>query len=324
MAPVQSKKYGGTMDRFAFLLKRPIQLVPVLIGISLITFILVQMTPGDPVRLMLGPKASEEAIAFVRARYGLDQPLLVQYFYYVLNALRGDFGQSIAFRAPVGAVIIERIAPTVFLIIYGLLISVSLTLALATVAARNRGRWADHLIRFVCVAGVGIPSYFIGLMLIMLLCLRYKLFPISGYAPSLVENLWHLLLPALTIGIAVTPILTRNLRATFIQQMDADYAVAARSKGLAEGYIFSHHVFWNSLLPTVNLLGVVVAFLIGGTVVIENVFNIPGLGNLLVRAVLSRDYFVVQSVTLLLALWIVVTNFIVDITTVILDPRVKL
>src|SRR5437868_14350293 len=140
--PAKSRQHGGTMDRFAFLLKRPIQLIPVLIGISLITFILVQMTPGDPVRLMLGPKASEEAIAFVRACYGLDQPFLVQYFYYVLNALRGDFGQSIAFRAPVGAVIIERIAPTVFLIIYGLAISICLTLALATTAARKRGRWA--------------------------------------------------------------------------------------------------------------------------------------------------------------------------------------
>lgn len=312
------------MDRFAFLLRRPAQLVPVLFGISLITFILVQMTPGDPVRMMLGPRASEDAIAFVRARYGLDQPVLVQYFYYILNVLRGDFGQSITFRSPVGPVIAQRIAPTVFLIFYGLGISIVFTLALATTAARNRGRWLDHVIRFVCVAGVGIPSYFIGLMLIMLLCLHYKLFPVSGYAPTLIENFWHLLLPSLTIGIAVTPILTRNLRATFIQQMDADYAVAARSKGLSENYIFSRHVFWNSLLPTVNLLGVVVAFLIGGTVVVENVFNIPGLGNLLVRAVLSRDYFIVQSVTLLLACWIVLTNLIVDITTVILDPRVKL
>ncbi len=312
------------MDRFAFLLRRPAQLVPVLFGISLITFILVQMTPGDPVRMMLGPRASEEAIAFVRARYGLDQPVLVQYFYYILNVLRGDFGQSITFRSPVGPVIAQRIAPTVFLIFYGLGISIAFTLALATTAARNRGRWLDHVIRFVCVAGVGIPSYFIGLMLIMLLCLHYKFFPVSGYAPTLIENFWHLLLPSLTIGIAVTPILTRNLRATFIQQMDADYAVAARSKGLSENYIFSRHVFWNSLLPTVNLLGVVVAFLIGGTVVVENVFNIPGLGNLLVRAVLSRDYFIVQSVTLLLACWIVLTNLIVDITTVILDPRVKL
>jgi peptide/nickel transport system permease protein len=312
------------MDRFSFLLKRPIQLVPVMIGISLITFVLLQMTPGDPVRLMLGPKASPEAIAFVRARYGLDQPVLVQYFYYLLNAFRGDFGQSIAFRAPVGDVILERIAPTIFLLLYGLAISVALTLGLAVASARNRGRWIDHVIRFVCVAGVGIPSYFIGLLLIMGFCLRLKLFPVSGYGPSIVNNLWHLFLPALTIGIAVTPILTRNLRATFTEQLDTDYATACRSKGLPERSIFWRHVFWNSLLPTVNLLGVVVAFLIGGTVVIENVFNIPGLGNLLIRGVLTRDYFVVQAVTLILAVGVVLSNLIVDILTALLDPRVKL
>ena len=312
------------MNRFAFILKRPIHLIPVLFGISLITFCLMQIAPGDPVRLMLGPRAGQEAIAFVRARYGLDQPLPVQYFYYLLNALRGDFGQSIAYRAPVGSVLLERIAPTLFVILYGLTITIVLTLALASTAARNRGRWPDHVIRFLCVGAVGVPSYFIGLMLIMLFSLRLGLFPVSGYGPTLWNNLWHLFLPALTVGLAVTPILTRNLRATFIQQMDADYAVAGRSKGLSEHYIFTRHVFWNSLLPTVNLMGVVVSFLIGGTVVIENVFDVPGLGNLLVRAVLVRDYFVVQAVTLILACGIVITNFIVDVITAALDPRVKL
>jgi len=312
------------MDRFAFLLKRPIQLIPVLLGISLITFVLIQMTPGDPVRIMLGPKATEDAIAFVRARYGLDQPILVQYFYFLLNAVRGDFGQSIIYRSPVGPVILERLAPTLFLILYGLALSIAFTLALATAAARSRGRWLDQVVRLVCVGSVGIPSYFIGLMLILGLCLRFKLFPVSGYAPTILDNLYHLFLPALTIAIGVTPILTRNLRATFIQQMDADYATAGRSKGLPERYIFGRHVFWNSLLPTVNLMGVVVSFLIGGTVVIENVFNIPGLGQALIRAVLTRDYFVVQAVTLVLACGIVITNFIVDVVTVVLDPRVKL
>ena len=126
---------------------------------------LLQLTPGDPVRLMLGPKAGPDAIAFVRARYGLDQPIFVQYFYYLKNALQGDFGQSIAFRAPVSQVILERIAPTIYLILYGLAISIALTLLMSISAARQRGRWADHLIRFLCVAGVGVPSYFIGLML---------------------------------------------------------------------------------------------------------------------------------------------------------------
>jgi len=312
------------MGRYGFLLKRPFQLIPVLIGISLITFVLLQMTPGDPVRLMLGPKASQESIDFVRARYGLDRPIMVQYGYYVANAVQGDFGQSIAYRSPVGPVILSRIQPTVFLILYGLAISVLLTLGLAVAAARTRGRWPDHTIRFLCVAGVGIPSYFIGLMLIMAFCLRFRWFPVSGYGPSVVENLWHLFLPALTIGIAVTPILTRNLRATFVQQLDADYAMACRSKGLSESYVFTRHVFRNSLLPTVNLLGVVVAFLIGGTVIIENVFSIPGMGQLLVRGIFTRDYMVVQGVAMAFAVASVTVNFLADILTVALDPRVKL
>jgi ABC-type dipeptide/oligopeptide/nickel transport system permease component len=171
------------MDRFGFLLKRPLQLIPVLFGISLITFILVHIAPGDPVRLMLGPRASEQAIAFVRTRYGLDQPILVQYLYYLFNAMRGDFGQTIAFRAPVASVILERIAPTLFLLLYGLTISALMTLGLATAAAHHRGRWLDHVIRFVCVGSVGIPSYFMGLILIMLFCLKFKFFPVSGYGP---------------------------------------------------------------------------------------------------------------------------------------------
>ena len=312
------------MDRFAFVLRRPPQLVPVLLGISLITFILVQMMPGDPVRIMLGPRASEDAIAAVRTRYGLDQPLLIQYGYYLMNVLRADFGQSLAFRAPVLDIILDRLLPTICLLVYGLVMAVSLTVALAVAAARRPGGWVDQLVRLFCVAGLGLPSFWLGLMLIMLFSLRLKLFPVSGFGDSLIDVLWHLFLPALTIAIAVTPILTRNLRATLIAQSTADYAVAGRSKGLSERDVFFRHVFPNSLLPTISLLGIVVSFLIGGTVVVETVFNVSGMGQLLVRAVLLRDYFIVQGITLFFAVGVVLTNFIVDIITVALDPRVKL
>ena len=305
-------------------LRRLLVALATLAGVAVVVFVLLRVVPGDPVAMMISPGASAADVAALRAHYGLDGSLLSQFLVWLRYALRGDFGQSIAYRAPVGSVLLERIPPTLFVILYGLTITIVLTLALASTAARNRGRWPDHVIRFLCVGAVGVPSYFIGLMLIMLFSLRLGFFPVSGYGPTVWNNLWHLFLPALTVGLAVTPILTRNLRATFIQQMDADYAVAGRSKGLSEHYIFTRHVFWNSLLPTVNLMGVVVSFLIGGTVVIENVFDVPGLGNLLVRAVLVRDYFVVQAVTLILACGIVITNFIVDVITVALDPRVKL
>jgi peptide/nickel transport system permease protein len=311
------------MSRFSFLLRRPFELIPVFIGISLITFILMQLTPGDPARLMLGPKASEEAIAAIHVRYGLDQPVIVQYFYYVANVLRGDFGQSLSFRSPIGPILLQRIGPTLYVLTYGLVLSIIFTLILSILAARNRGGVFDQLVRLICVAGIGIPSYFTGLLLILLFALKLKFFPVSGYAPTLIGNLYHLFLPALTIGMAVTPILTRNFRATLIQQSNAGYAIAALSKGVPEATVFRRHVFWNSLLPTVSLFGVVASFLIGGSVVIENVFNIPGLGLLLVRAVLNRDYFVVQGVTLVLALGIVLTNLLIDIVIAALDPRIK-
>jgi peptide/nickel transport system permease protein len=311
------------VGRFAFLLRRPFELIPVLFGISLITFLLLQLTPGDPVRLLLGPKASEAAIVLVRQRYGLDQPLFLQYFYYVRNVLGGDFGQSISFRSAIGPVLLQRIGPTLYILMYGLTLSVLFTLALGVMAARSRGGWVDQTIRVICVVGVGVPSYFVGLLLVLLLSLTFKLFPVSGYADTPLANLYHLFLPALTIAISVTPILTRNFRATLLQQMNAGYAVAALSKGVPEQAVFWRHVFWNSLLPTVSLFGVVASFLIGGTVVIENVFNIPGLGLLLVRSVLSRDYLVVQGVTLVMASGIVLSNLLIDILIAVLDPRVK-
>jgi peptide/nickel transport system permease protein len=312
------------MDRFAFVLRRPLQLVPVLIGISLVTFVLVQLMPGDPVRIMLGPRASADAIAAVRARYGLDQPILLQYGTYLLNVLRADFGQSLAFRAPVLDVILARLFPTICLLVYGLAMAVVFTIALAVAAARRPGDWIDQAVRLFCVAGLGLPSFWLGLMLIMLFSLRLKLFPVSGFGESTADVLWHLFLPALTIAIAVTPILTRNLRATLIAQSAADYAVAGHSKGLSENFVFFRHVFPNSLLPTINLLGIVISFLIGGTVVVETVFNVPGMGQLMVRAVLLRDYFIVQGVTLFFAVGVVLTSFVVDIVTVAIDPRVKL
>lgn len=311
------------MSRFAFLLRRPFELIPVLFGISVISFLLLQLTPGDPVRLLLGPKASEEAIALIRQRYGLDQPIFLQYFYYIKNVLGGDFGQSISFRSAIGPVLLQRIGPTLYLLVYGLILSILLTLLLGVSAARSRGGWVDQTIRLICVVGVGVPSYFVGLLLVLMFSLKFKVFPVSGYADSLAANLYHLFLPALTIAVSVTPILTRNFRATLMQQMTAGYAVAALSKGVPEAQVFWRHVFWNSLLPTISLFGVVASFLIGGTVVIENVFNIPGLGLLLVRSVLSRDYLVVQGVTLVMAAGIVLSNLLIDVVMAALDPRIR-
>ena len=286
------------MHRFRFVLYRPLQLIPVLFGISLVTFILVHLIPGDPAKILLGVRGSAEVVAEIHRRYGLDRPIFLQYLYFLVNLLQGQFGLSIIYRAPVLLVVANRIAPTVFLLAYAVLLSILLAVPLASLAAARRGGFADQVIRLFSTIGLGLPAFWMGIMLIMLLSIRLGWFPVSGYGESLLDRLHHLFLPAFTLALALAPVLTRNLRASLIAETTADYVVAARARGVPRGAIFRRHVFRNSLLPTVNLLGVNVGWLIGGTVVAETVFSIPGMGQLMVSSIFARDYMVVQAVTL--------------------------
>jgi peptide/nickel transport system permease protein len=311
------------MHRFRFVLYRPLQLVPVLFGISVITFVLIHAIPGDPARLLLGARATAEAIAAIRKQFGLDQPVILQYAYFVQNLMHGELGRSIIYKTPVLAVVADRIAPTLFLLIYAVLLAVLLSLVLGSIAAMQRGRVADQVIRLFSTVGLGIPAFWLGIVLIMLFSIRLGWFPVSGYGDTFLQHLHHLFLPALTVALAMAPVLTRNLRASLIAESTADYVTAAKAKGLPGHVIFLHHILRNSLLPTVNLLGVNIGWLIGGTVVVETVFSVPGLGGLMVASIFARDYLVVQAVALILALGVVVTNFIVDVVTVALDPRIE-
>jgi ABC-type dipeptide/oligopeptide/nickel transport system permease component len=311
------------MHRFKFILYRPVQLVPVLIGISIVTFVLIHAIPGDPARLLLGAKATPVAIAAIHAKFGLDQPTGIQYFYFLANLLRGELGLSIIYKAPVLLVVVDRIFPTLFLLIYAVALAVSLSVVLGSLAAAERGRLIDQAIRLFSTVGLGLPAFWLGIVLIMLFSIQFGWFPVSGYGDDVIDRLHHLFLPAFTVALAMAPVLTRNLRASLIAESTADYVSAARAKGLPRHVIFFHHIFRNSLIPTVNLLGVNVGWLIGGTVVVETVFSVPGLGGLLVSSIFARDYLVVQAVTLILALGVVATNFIVDIVTVALDPRIQ-
>jgi peptide/nickel transport system permease protein len=311
------------MHRFKFVLYRPLQLVPVLFGISVITFVLIHAIPGDPARLLLGARATAEAIAAIRKQFGLDQPVILQYAYFVQNLMHGELGRSIIYKTPVLAVVADRIAPTLFLLIYAVLLAVLLSLVLGSIAAIQRGRLAAQVIRLLSTVGLGIPAFWLGIVLIMLFSIRLGWFPVSGYGDTFLQHLHHLFLPALTVALAMAPVLTRNLRASLIAESTADYVTAAKAKGLPGHVIFLHHILRNSLLPTVNLLGVNIGWLIGGTVVVETVFSVPGLGGLMVASIFARDYLVVQAVALILALGVVVTNFIVDVVTVALDPRIE-
>jgi peptide/nickel transport system permease protein len=285
--------------------------------------VLIHAIPGDPARLLLGARATAEAIAAIRKQFGLDQPVILQYAYFVQNLMHGELGRSIIYKTPVLAVVADRIAPTLFLLIYAVVLAVILSLVLGSIAAMQRGRVADQVIRLFSTVGLGIPAFWLGIVLIMLFSIRLGWFPVSGYGDTFLQHLHHLFLPALTVALAMAPVLTRNLRASLIAESTADYVTAAKAKGLPGHVIFLHHILRNSLLPTVNLLGVNIGWLIGGTVVVETVFSVPGLGGLMVASIFARDYLVVQAVALILALGVVVTNFIVDVVTVALDPRIE-
>jgi peptide/nickel transport system permease protein len=312
------------MQRYRFVLFRPLQLVPVLIGISIITFILVRLIPGDPARILLGTRATPTALANIRAQFGLDEPLWLQYFFFVKNVAAGEMGKSIVFKIDVLRLIATRIEPTLVLVVGSVLLSLLIAVPLASLSARNRGGAVDHVVRLISTAGLGLPAFWLGLMLIILFSVKLDLFPVSGYGRTLVEKLHHMVLPCLTVALSLSAVLTRSLRASMLVELQSDQATAARARGLSERAVFRRHVLPNSLVPTVNLLAVNIGWLIGGTVVVESVFAIPGMGQLLVRGIFSRDYMVVQGVAMVFAVATVLVNFAADILTVAIDPRVKL
>lgn len=312
------------MHRYRFLLFRPLQLLPVLFGISILTFVMVRSIPGDPARILLGVRSTPAALARVRAQFGLDQPLWLQYFYFLRNLLNGELGKSIVYRIDTLKLIFSRMEPTVWLIGGSVLLAILLTVPLAAIAARQQGRLADQVIRLLSTAGLGFPAFWLGIMMILLFSITLGWFPVSGYGSDWLEQLHHMVLPCLTVALALAAVLIRNLRTSLLMEMRSDYVTAARARGQPIARIFWRHVMPNSLVPTINLLAVNIGWLIGSTVVIESVFALPGMGQLLVKAILSRDYMVVQGVVLVFSLATVLVNLLADLLTVTLDPRVKL
>ncbi|WP_263064964.1 ABC transporter permease [Dickeya dadantii] len=312
------------MHRYRFLLLRPLQMLPVLFGISLITFLLVRAIPGDPARLLLGIRSTPDAIARIRAQYGLDEPIWLQYFYFLRNLLRGEMGRSIVYKIDTLPLVASRVEPTLLLVLGSVLMALLLAVVLATLAVRHHGGLTDQIIRLVSTVGLGFPAFWLGIMLILLFSLRLGWFPVSGYGSNWADRLHHLFLPCLTVALALSAVLTRNLRVSLLAELKSDYVVAARARGQPERRIFWRHVVPNSLVPTLNLLAVNIGWLIGGTVVIESVFALPGMGQLLVRAIFSRDYMVVQGVVMLFAVATVTVNLLADLLTVALDPRIRL
>lgn len=271
---------------------------------------------------MLGGKATPEIIEAAQKKFGLDQPLPTQYLLFLRNAFQGDLGTSITQRTTVTSLIAERLVPSLFLLVYAMLISVILAFPLAIIAARNVDHILDHVIRFAGMISISMPAFWLGLLLILLFGLSLGLFPISGWGSDFAGHIHSLFLPAIVIGVSLSPILIQSLRASLLDVMQADFVEAARAKGLSQNRIMFRHVLRNALIPTVTVLAVNVGWLIGGSVVVENVFSIPGIGRLLVQSVLGRDYPTIQGLTLVFGILVIVVNLVADLSYALIDPRV--
>lgn len=302
-------------------LTRLLQAVPTVVGVTLLTFLLVHLIPGDPARTVLGPRASPQALAALRAQWHLNRPLPEQYWNYLSGLLHGDLGQSLFYRGGSGSIISSFIAPTVWLIVYSALLSVLISVPLAAFAAIKRGRGFDHTVRVACQVGLGMPQPWLGLLFILFFALDLNLFPVGGFGTGLGAHVSAMFLPSLTIAISIAPILIRGLRAELLEVLGSDYVTTARSKGLRESRVLVRHALRNAVISAVTVLGLNIAWLVSGTVVVELVFNIPGLGTLLVNSILRRDFPLVQGLTLVFALMVIAVNLLTDLARTFLDPR---
>lgn len=305
---------------------RLIALVPVLLGLSLLTFALLAMVPGDPVVTMLGLEADPQSVAMLRARYGLDQPLPVRFLLWLGRALTGDLGRSIQTGRPVLAMVAGALVPTLQLAFAALLVSLLIALPAGVAAAVRRGRAADAAASMLALAGLSLPSFWLGILLILTFSIRLPLLPSSGYAPFLhspVDALAHLVLPAVTLGAALAAATMRMTRGAMLDVLPAEFVRTARAKGLRERRVIWRHVLRPALAPIVTLVGLQLGQLLGGVVVTETVFAWPGVGKLIVDAIFARDYPVVQGAILLTASLFVVVNLVADTLCLAIDPRTR-
>jgi ABC-type dipeptide/oligopeptide/nickel transport system permease component len=308
----------------SYLIRRCALAVVVLFGLLVATFFIIHLVPGDPVRIVLGGRASPETIARIRGELALDRPLMTQFWQYVSNTVQGDFGTSFALGSPVGEIVGQRLGPSAALIAYGMLLSLVIGVPLAIVAALRPNGWLDNAIRVGTTLTFAMPGFWLGLMLALIFGLQLKWFPVSGYSGGIGGMLKTLTLPALALGLALATVVVRTLRSSLLEVLQSEYIEAARSRGLTELRVVGKHALRNAVMNTLTILSVNIGFLIGGTVVLEQVFQIPGVGSLLVEAVNNRDYQLVQTLALLAGSAVVLASLATDVIQALLDPRVRL
>ncbi|TPF77181.1 ABC transporter permease [Brucella gallinifaecis] len=309
------------------LLSRLAGMLVVLALVVTVVFIIVRVTPGDPAAVMLGSDATPQDIADLRARMGLDAPILMQYAQFVLGIFQGDLGQSIFLNQPVTQALAARAEPTFFLTLFSILIAVLIALPVGVLSAVKRGTFFDQSVVTLTMVAASVPSFWLGLILIQTLAVGMGWFPASGYGgpdTGFLDRLHHLVLPAIALGVVNSALITRFTRAAMLDVLGDDYVRTARAKGASERRVILKHAFKNALVPIITVIGLSIAMLVAGAVVTETVFGLPGIGNLVVSAVLRRDYPVIQGTLLLVAAIYVLINFIVDLLYILVDPRVRL
>ena len=294
--------------------------------VALFVFFMLRMTPGDPAAVLAGDNGTPQQIEEIREQLGLNQPILTQLVIWAGKLLQGDLGESFYFKKPVTQLILFRIEPTLSLATVTLIITILIAIPLGVIAAYRHGSWIDRVVMGFSVLGFSVPVFVLGYLLIYIFAIELKLFPVQGYK-SISDGFWpflhRLLLPGATLSVIYVALIARITRASMLEVLDEEYIRTARSKGVKERVVLLSHALRNAAVPIVTVIGIGIALLIGGVVVTESVYNIPGLGRLTVDAVLGRDYPTIQAVILLFSFVYVIINLVVDLLYCLLDPRIR-
>lgn len=310
-----------------FVIKRILSVIPVLFIVSVVIFSLVHLVPGDPATAMLGDLATEQDVEALRVRMGLDKPLIQQYFVWIGNIFHGDFGMSVANNETVASMIISHVKPTISFALYSLLIAAVIAIPLGMIAARKKGSALDHSVTVLSLTGISLPSFLLGLFLMLVFAVRLRWFPVSGYkdlSEGVISHLKSLTLPAIALGFMNAALMMRMTRASMLEVLNSDYIKMAKAKGVKDFCLVAKHAFKNTMVTVITVFGQSIIQALSGAAVVESLFAIPGLGQLMVNSIGRRDYYVIQAIVLLIAVFNVLINMMIDLLYGLVDPRVRI
>jgi len=310
------------MLNYAF--KRIIQIIPILIIVSILIFFMIRLIPGDPITIRLGPKATPKMVEILIKKEGLDKPIFDQYIIFIKNLLRFDMGNSIVYHIPILVLLKKRIVVTLFLTLFTLIFSVVISWPLGYLAGIKENKIEDQIIRTGALVALSAPQFWVGLILMILFAVSINIFPVGGWGDTWLQHLRAIILPAFTQSLMTAALLARNLRNGVVDILKMDYVAFAKSKGLGDKVIKNRHIIRNAMVPYVTLIAMRAAYMLGGSIIIETVFALPGVGALMIQSIYGRDYTVIQGVVLIFALAVMTVNILTDLAYAYLDPRVRL